>query len=70
MSARKISEWIVRTLAIAALFLAFKPGDAMAAASTDDTDSINTTSVDGTIMAAADIDIDVDQEEEVPALSE
>ena len=68
MSARKMGEWIVRTLAIAALFLAFKPGDAMAAVSTDGTDSINTTSDDGTIAAV--VDIDVDQEEEVPALSE
>ena len=68
MSVRKMGEWIVRTLAIAALFLAFKPGDAMAAVSMDDTDSIQNSTDEGTVGAV--IDIDVDDEGEAEPLSE
>ena len=68
MSVRKMGEWIVRTLAIAALFLAFKPGDAMAAVSMDDTDSIQNSTDEVTVGAV--VDIDVDDEGEAPPLSE
>lgn len=58
MSVRKFGEWIARSLAVAALFVAFKPGDALAAPMSDNFDSVKTTSDDTTSMVTVDIDVD------------
>ncbi len=61
MSVRKFGEWIARSLAVAALFVAFKPGDALAAPTSDSFDSVRTTSDDTTSMVIEDIDVDSDE---------
>ena len=62
MSVRKFGEWVTRTLAVAALFLAFKPSDALAATTTNGPDAFSITSDDVSSVGAADILVDQDDE--------
>lgn len=65
--AAKFVEWFSRAIAVAALLIAVKPGQALASVDSGSGIDSNVASEELGGVAVADIDVDGDEDEDIPA---